>query len=415
MKLTDTICRRKPGPATVKLSDGGGLYLQVNPTGTRYWRMGYRFGGKQKKLSFGVYPDMPLALARERRDAARALLARDIDPAAQRKEEKRQAEAAKPFREIAEDWFQTKMVAEGFEPRTITRGRQVLDHLLDSDLAERPIGEIDAPELLAVLRKVEADGRLETASRMRGFASRICRFGIASGTCKRDIAADLIGVLTTPKVVNRPTLTEPAAVGTLMRDMRDYSGRDLTSRALEALALTFVRPGELRHMEWAEIDTAAATWSIPKEKMKMKLPHAVPLSRQMLALIEVMRPVTGTGRYVFGAGGGRAPLSDNTFNKALRVMGYNTQTEHCAHGFRSTASTLLNEELKFSPDVIELQLAHVDDNTVRATYNRAKLWPERVKLMQHWADRLDIMRDGAQVVALTRRAITGRDQSAISA
>jgi integrase len=206
----------------------------------------------------------------------------------------------------------------------------------------------------------------------------------------------------TPKVTSRPAIIKPAPVGTLMRDICEYDGgRGLLVRAaLQFIALTFVRPGEQRKAEWAEFDIAAAKWTIPKEKMKMRLPHEVPLSRQTLALLDTVRPWTGSGRYVFALGD--QPMSDGTLNKALRFMGYDTATEHCAHGFRSTASTLLNDECKFSSDAIELQLAHVDDNTVRGTYNRAKLWPVRVCMMQHWADRLDSLRKGAEIIPLKR-------------
>lgn len=413
-KLTDKACRQKPSASIVRLTDGAGMFLEIHPNGRRYWRMAYRFGGKQKQLAFGVFPDVPLATARQKRDEARALLAQGIDPAEHRDQEEREAKqraaATKTVSTLADEWFLVKMEREGKDDATRKRNRSLLRYIKAPPLGDRPAADIEALELLEVLRSIETAGRLETAHRVQRLASRIFRFGIATGACKRDPAADLIGALTVVKSTPRPAITDAVEFGQLLRDIRSYDGTQIVRLALQMLALTMARPGEVRKMEWTEINLDNATWTIPPGKMKMRQQHQVPLSRQALAILKAIRPITGSGQYVFGMNGGRKLLSDATFGKALRTLGYNTQTEHCAHGFRSSASTLLNEERRpngdpaWHPDVIELSLAHVDDNSVRGIYNRATLWPERVRLMQHWADHLDTMRDGAQVVNLKKLA-----------
>ena len=278
-----------------------------------------------------------------------------------------------------------------------------------SEIGHRPIGEIEPPELLPALKKVAARKHYETASRMRTLASQVFRFGIANGYCKRDMAADLKGALTSPSSKPRPGLIDPVAVGKLCRAIDGYTGKGpLVRSALRLLSLTLLRPGEVAKAEWSEIDFDSRIWTISAAKMKMRRDHQVPLSQQALDVLAEVKAINGNRRYVFATYEDK-PLSGNTFNTALRIMGYDTQNEHCAHGFRTTASTLLNEERGadgkpvWHPDVIELQLAHVDADNIRATYNRAQYWPDRVRLMQHWAGRLDRLRAGAQVVTLSRR------------
>ena len=261
-----------------------------------------------------------------------------------------------------------------------------------------------------MLRVHEAKGFLENATRLRAIASLIFRFGISTGVCKRDPAADLAGALTSPTVKHRPAIIDPVLAGKLFRDIAGYeAGRgSLVRLGMQFLALTMVRPGEQRKAEWSEFDIENRVWRIPADKMKMRLPHEVPLSYQSLAILAELRGLTGEGRYVFSTN--RKPMSDGTIGKALRKLGYDTQTDHCPHGFRSTFSTLTNGERgkdgmpMWHPDVIELVLAHIDDNSVRGVYNRATLWPERVRLMQHWADRIDMLRDGAKIVPINRKS-----------
>lgn len=410
MALTDTTIRNlKPQQKPYKKSDGEGLYVLVTREGSKLWHFAYRFAGKQKTISLGSYPVVTLAMAREAKADAKRLLAQGIDPSEKRKADKRAAAAARTFGEVADEWFVTKREPEGKSEATLERDRW-LKRELKSEIGHRPIGEIEPPELLRALKKVEARGHYETVSRMCTLASQVFRFGSWNGYCKRDTAADLKGALTSPKSTPRPGLTDPAAVGKLCRAINGYIGKGpLVGWALRLLSLTLVRPGEVAKAEWSEFDLESRVWTIPATKMKMRRDHQVPLSQQALDVLAAVKSVNGNRRYVFATYGDK-PLSGNTFNTALRIMGYDTQKEHCAHGFRTTASTLLNEQRGtdgkpvWHPDVIELQLAHVDANGIRAIYNRAQYWPDRARLMQHWADGLDHLRDGAEVVTLSRRA-----------
>jgi integrase len=410
MTLTDTAIRNlKPQQKLYKKSDSGGLQLHVMPAGSRLWHLAYRFGGRQKTLALGPYPVVTLAMAREARDEAKRLLAQGVDPSEKRKADKRAAAAARTFSEVADEWFDTKREPEEKSEATLKRDRWLKGEW-KSEIGHRPIGEIEPPELLRVLKKVQSREHYETASRMRTLASQVFRFGIASGYCPRDMAADLKDALTSPKSKPRPGLTEPTAVGKLCRAIDSYVGKgSLVRLALRLLSLTLARPGEVAKAEWSEIDFGARIWTIPATKMKMRRDHQVPLSREALDVLAAVKAINGSRRYVFATYEDK-PLSGNTFNSALRNIGYDTQNQHCAHGFRTTASTLLNEERGvdgkpvWHPDVIELQLAHVDANNSRAAYNRAQYWPDRVRLMQHWANRLDHLRGGAQVVTLSPRA-----------
>jgi integrase len=414
MALTDTTIRNlkpqnEPNKKPYKKSDGGGLYILVTPEGPKLWHLAYRFLGKQKTLALGPYPVVTLAMAREAREQAKRLLAQGVDPSEKRKADKRAAAAARTFGEVADEWFDTKREAEAKSEATLKRDRWLKGEW-KSAIGDRPIGEIEPPELLPALKRVAARKHYETASRMRTLASQVFRFGIANGYCRRDMAADLKDALTSPSSKPRPGLIDPVAVGKLCRAIDGYIGKGpLVGLALRLLPLTLLRPGEVAKAEWSEIDFDNRVWTIPAAKMKMRRDHQVPLSRQALDVLAAVKTLNRDLGYVFATYEDK-PLSGNTFNTALRIMGYDTQNQHCAHGFRTTASTLLNEERGadgkpiWHPDIIELQLAHVDGDNIRATYNRAQYWPDRVRLMQHWADRLDHLRDGAQVVTLSQRA-----------
>lgn len=411
MSLTDTAIRNlKPKEKPYKLSDGGGLFLKITPEGSRLWRLAYRYAGRQKTISFGAYPDVKLAEAREQREAARALLRQGTDPSQARRDEERKRQAARSFREVAGEWWEAKgkFGKNGAvkSARTQKRDQKLLTNLY-SIVGGRPISEIDTAELHHGLAKLAGRGLGDTVARCRAVASRIFSYGMATGKCANDPAHPLAAAFTLPEVKHHPGLTDQTAVGEIMRKITGYSqnfnGRVLTQLALQFLALTLVRPGEVRHAERTEFDLDEGKWSISAAKMKMRKGHEVPLSRQAIAILKQAYAITGSCRYVFALG---KPISDNTFNKALRTMGYDTRNEHCAHGFRTTASTLLNGERRpdgdpaWHPDVVELCLAHTDADEVRAIYNRSKLWPERVLLMQHWADRLDQLRGGGRILSL---------------
>jgi len=397
--LNDTRVRSaKSREKAFKLSDERGLFLLVMPTGSRLWRLKYRLNGREKLISLGAYPDVTLKRAREKRDAARRLIADGVDPSVQRKAER--AALAQSFEGVAKEWLelQTKSLA----PETISILSARLDSGLYPYIGSRPISAITAQELLGALRRIEARGRHETAHRVRALAGRVFRYAVATGRAHHDVAADLKGALAPVKSKNFASVTDPARVGELMRAIHGYSGHPVTALALKLAPLVFVRPGELRAAEWPEFDLANAEWRIPGERMKMGEPHLVPLSRQALAILRELQPLARGGKYLFPSLRTRdRPMSDNTINAALRRMGY-TSEEQTGHGFRSMASTLLNEQ-GFPPDVIELQLAHTERNKVRAAYNKAQRLPERRKMMQAWADYLDGLRAGAQVIPLRRQ------------
>jgi integrase len=397
--LNDTRVRSaKSREKAFKLSDERGLFLLVMPTGSRLWRLKYRVNGREKLISLGAYPDVTLKRAREKRDAARRLIADGIDPSVQRKAER--AALAQSFEGVAKEWLelQTKSLA----PETISILTARLDSGLYPYIGSRPIAAITPQELLGALRRIEARGRHETAHRVRALAGRVFRYAVATGRAHHDVAADLRGALAPVKSKNFASVTDPVRVGELMRAIHGYSGHPVTALALKLAPLVFVRPGELRAAEWPEFDLENAEWRIPGDRMKMGEPHLVPLSRQALAILRELKPLARGGKYLFPSLRTRdRPMSDNTINAALRRMGY-TSEEQTGHGFRSMASTLLNEQ-GFPPDVIELQLAHTERNKVRAAYNKAQRLPERRKMMQAWADYLDGLRAGGNVVPLRRR------------
>jgi integrase len=400
MPITDTVCRTsKSREKPYKLSDGGGLYLLVETNGSKLWRHAFRFDGKQKLIALGVYPVVSLADARAGRDANKRLLAKGIDPSIQRKIDRGAARIARSntFRIVADELLE-KFKIEGDDPKTLEKKKWLLG-FVNADLGERPIAEIKAPELLEVLRKIERRGRYDTARRARSLAGRVFKFAIATNRAERDPSADLAGALISPKVQHRAAITVPTAVGALLRAVDDLDGQPTTKAALQLIAVTFVRPGELRHAEWKEFDIPAAVWNIPIEKMKMNRPHKVPLSRQAIGIVESIRLITGSSRYLFPQiRSWHRPISDGTLNAALRRLGY-SKTEMTAHGFRSTASTLLNESRRFSGDAIERQLAHQEEDDTRAAYNFAEFWEERVRMMSWWANYLDELRATGRVVA----------------
>lgn len=398
MALTDVALRQaKAGAKTQRLSDAGGLFLEIRPNGAKYWRLAYRFDGKQKMLALGVYPDVSLVAAREKREAAKKLLANDTDPSDNRKALKAVQTGEGSFEAVAREWFYQKspVWAASHSSKIIVRLEQDIFPWLGS----KPINTVTAPDLLAALRRIESRGAVDTANRAKQSCSQIFRYAIATGRADRDPAADLRGALKSTRKIHYPTIIEPSKIAELMRAIEGYSGGFVTRCALRLAPLVFIRPGELRQAEWAEFDFAAAEWRIPAEKMKMKVMHLVPLSRQAVEILREIQPLTGGGKYVFpGARTLARPMSNGTVNAALRRLGY-PKEELTGHGFRSMASTRLYE-MGWQSDVIERQLAHGERNSVKAAYCHAEYLPERKKLMQAWADYLEALAAGAAIIPI---------------
>lgn len=411
MALTDKAIRAaKPGHnprktesdgKPYKLSDSGGLYLEVVPTGGKLWRLKYRIDGREKRLALGSYPAVSLAEARERRDLARKQLANDIDPSAVKKAKKaaRLDALANSFEVIAREWH-SKQVPNWSE----ANAKKILN-MLENDvfpwIGIRAISDLRAPDILDAIRKVEKRGALESAHTTLQSCGRIVRYAIATGRADTDFTAGLRGALTATKVKHRAAFTEPKQVGELLRALDAYKGTVTVHAALRLLPMLFCRPGELRAAKWSEFDLAEATWSIPAERMKMRRPHIVPLPPQAVAILAELKPVTGRGEHVLPGRDPRRPMSDMTINAALRRLGYDTREEITAHGFRATARTLLHEQLRFDPAVIEHQLAHRVPDALGAAYNRTQFLDERRAMMTAWANYLD-----------TLKADTGRDRAA---
>ncbi|TCO41183.1 tyrosine-type recombinase/integrase [Dokdonella fugitiva] len=394
--------KAKPREKPYRLAAGSGLYLEIMPTGAKYWRWKYRYAGKEKRLALGVFPEVPLAEATDLRDKARAALRDGRDPAAERRERKLAVRAAlgSSFEIVAREWLskQTHMATTTFD-----KAQRELEVHAFPWIGKRPIGEIIASELLSMLRRVEERGKLETAQRVKQRCGQIFRYAVATDRAERDPTADLRGALATPKKQHRAAITDPARVGELLRAIDGYSGSFITLCALRLSPLVFARPGEIRRAEWSEIDLERAEWRIPAAKMKMREAHVVPLAPQAVAILADLRPLTGGRRYVFpGVTDPKGCMSENTINAALRRMGYD-KAEMTAHGFRAMASTRLNE-LGYPPDVIERQLAHAERNKVRAAYNRAQHMDARRKMMQAWAEYLDALRTGARIIPINREA-----------
>ncbi len=385
MALTDTAVRSfRPTDKIQRIRDERGLYLEVRPNGNKFWRFRYWIDKRERILSLGPYPEISLREARDRREETRKLLAEGKDPAEVKKAAREEADApADTFEPIAREWHARKSktwVIEHSE-KIIRR----FELYVFPWLGAKPIREIGAPDLLACLRRVEDKGTVETAHRVHQICSQVFRYAIATGRAERDPAGDLRGALTPVKGDHRAAITDPAGAGALMRAIDSYTGGFTTRVALRFGALTFVRPGELRHAEWEEIDVGRAEWRIPAAKMKMRDQHIVPLATQALELLDELRPLTGAGKYLFPCTrSDTRPMSEVTILAALRRLGYSKE-EMTGHGFRAMASTLLNEA-GWPPDVIERQLAHMERNKVRAAYNRAQLLPERRRMMQAWAN-----------------------------
>ena len=401
MPLTDKEIRTaKPGARLVKLSDGGGLQLWIMPDGAKRWRFAYRLAGLQKVLAVGVYPATGLREAREARDDAKRLLADGQDPAIVKKLAKaaKAAANANTFEAIAAELLDKKR-REAKAEKTLSKLEWLLS-LARPAIGPRPITEITAPEVLAVLRGVESRGAHETAHRLRATIGEVFRFAVATGRAESDPTGALKGALITPTVNHRAAIIEPKAFGGLLRALAGYDGAPETRAALELLALTFVRPGELRAAEWTEFDLDAGVWAIPAEKMKMKRPHRVPLAARAVAILRELQEITGAGKFLFPSIRSAARcMSENTINAALRRLGF-AQDEMTGHGFRSAASSMLNESGLWNADAIERQLAHVDNDSVRRAYARADFWEERVRMMAWWAERCEEMRRGGVVIPL---------------
>ena len=410
MPLTAVAIRAaKPRAKAYKLSDSGGLYVEVSPAGGKWWRWKYRFGGKEKRLSLGVFPDVGLKAAREKRDEYRRQLAAGIDPSQARKAAKVAQAGAESFETIAREWHEK--FAPGWAASHAERTLRRFERDLFPWLGKRPIAQITAPELLTVLRRIESRGAQETAHRAKQNCGQVFRYAVATGRAERDPTGDLRGALPPPKSKHHASITDPKRVGELLRAIDSYEGYFVTKCALRLAPLVFVRPGELRRAEWREIDFDKAEWRIPAERMKMREQHIVPLASQSVAILRELEPLTNrpiearpdAPRYVFpGARSRHRPMSENAVLAALRRMGY-AKEDMTGHGFRSMASTLLHER-GWNHHAIERQLAHAERNAVSAAYNFAEHLPERRQMMQAWADYLDGLKAGADVIPMFKGA-----------
>lgn len=403
MPLTDVAIKKaKPNTKPVRMFDGGGLYLEVSPAGGKLWRLKYRFDGKEKRLALGAYPEISLADARERREEARKLLAQGIDPGENKKAQKaaKQDRAANSFEVIAREWHTKTSTAlsAAHAARVLSR----LERDIFPILGGRPIAEITAPEVLAMLRKIEARGALETAFRAKVSTSQVFRYAIATGRAERDPCPDLKGALQPTKTKHFASITTPQETGELLRALDAFQGTFVVKSALLLAPLLFVRPGELRQAEWKDIDLDKAEWRYLVTKTKTE--HLVPLAKQAIEILKKIYRLTGDGRYVFpSARTTERPMSNAAVNAALRRMGYDTKTEITGHGFRAMARTLLHEELEQKPEVIEHQLAHKVPDALGTAYNRTKFLKERKAMMQIWADYLDRLKVGADVIQFQKK------------
>jgi len=373
----------RPLDKAYKLYDGRGLYLRVSTSGARLWRFKYHHGGKERLLALGMYPDVSLKRAREKRDEARRLLADGLDPSTQKQEVK--AAELVTFADVAAEWL--GLQRKRFAPATYEKATWTFNDLINPHIGSRPIASITAPELLAMLRLLEKRGKHETAHRAKQRCGQVFRYAIATGRATRDISLDLRGALAPVVSKNHAAIVEPRKIGALLRAIDGYIGHPTTQAALKLAPLVFLRPGELRKGEWSEVDLEGAEWRIPPFRMKMREQHIVPLARQSIDVLRELHAITGRGRYIFPSPqGAERPMSENAVTGALRRMGYSGE-EMTWRGFRSLASTSLNEQ-GWHPDLIELQLAHAERNEVRSAYNRAQRLAERRKMMQQWADYL---------------------------
>ncbi|QCP47858.1 DUF4102 domain-containing protein [Trinickia violacea] len=399
MALTDLKVRNtKPTDKQQKLFDERGLYLLVTPAGGKWWRLKYRFGGKEKSLSMGVFPDVTLKEARERRDAARKLLANGVDPGIERKVRRAGAaeRAANSFEAVAREWFAK------YKPGWAKSHADKIMGRLEKDvfpwLGGRPIAEIAAPEVLAVLRRVEARGALDTAHRVHQNCGQVFRYAIATGRAARDVSADLRGALPAASHTHFPSVTEPSEVAELLRAIDGFKGTFVVQCALRLAPLLFVRPGELRTAKWAQFDLDKAQWRYTVSKTKTE--HLVPLATQAVVILRELHALTGRWQFVFPGRDPKKPMSGAAVNAALRRMGFDTKTEITGHGFRAMARTILHEHLRFPSEVIEHQLAHKVPDALGTAYNRTKFIYDRIKMMQAWADYLDALKSGAELVPI---------------
>jgi integrase len=399
MPLTDIAIRKaKPHDKVQRLFDGGGLYLEISPAGGKWWRLKYRHLGKEKRLSLGTYPDTGLADARGKRDSARKLLATGVDPGEHRKAAKaaNQERAGNSLEVVAREWFAKQ------KPAWVDSHAEKILLRLENDvfpwLGSKSIADVTPKELLSTINRIVDRGAVESAHRVLQNCGQIFLYAIVTGRAERNPAADLRGALPKVKQTHRAAITDSKAIGSLLRAIDTYQGTLVTRCALRLAPLLFVRPGELRHAEWSEIDLEAAQWNIPAEKMKMREPHLVPLSTQAVEILRELQPLTGRGRYVFpSARSPKRPMSDNAVLSSLRRMGF-AKDEMTGHGFRAMARTILDETLQFRPDYIEHQLAHAVRDPNGRAYNRTAFLTERRKMMQEWADYLGTLRDEAVVL-----------------
>jgi integrase len=394
--LTEAAIRAlKPKEKPYKRSDSHGLFMLVSVTGARLWRYKYRHGGVERLLALGAYPEISLKLARDKRDEARRQLRDGVDPGLAR----RRGVDDENFESIAREWISKQA---HLSPGTLRRDLDRLESFVFPWLGRRRTRTLTAPDFLHVLRRIEARGTHETAHRTRAVCSRILRYAIATGRTDRDVTADLRGALTPSTSTHYPGITEPKRIGELLRAIDTYRGQPSAEFALRMAPYVFARPGELRRATWSEIDLERAEWRIPAARMKARREHVVPLAHQVVKLLEELQPITGAGKFLFPSlRTNERPMSEVTLNAALRRLGF-SKDEHCPHGFRTTASTRLNE-LGFPPSDIELQLAHRERDETRDAYNRAARLEERKKMMQFWADYLDGLKTGAKVIAIRRK------------
>ncbi len=389
--LTDTsIKNAKPKEKPYKISDERGLFILVNPNGSKLWRFRYRMDRKENLLSFKSYPEVSLKEAREKRDEARKMLRDGIDPSRAKKAQKASDSGADTFETISREWFEK--FSSTWSPSHGERIIRRLERDVFPWIGKRPIKEINAPDLLSVLRRIEGRGAVETAHRASQNCGQVFRYAIATGRAERDPSGDLRGAIPPPKKTHHASITDPKEVGALLRAIDGYEGGLIVRAAFRLAPLVFVRPGELRKAEWKEINWEKSEWIIPAERMKMREKHIVPLSCQALEVLREIQPFTGEGKYIFPSPRTwERPMSDNAILSALRRMGY-TGDQMTGHGFRSMASTLLNEQ-GWNRDAIERQLAHAERDEIRAAYNYAQYLPERRKMMQSWADYLDGLKE----------------------
>ena len=409
MALTDVAIKNaKSHEKPYKMGDAGGLFLLVQPSGGKLWRLKYRVDGREKKLAIGPYPEISLAEARRRRDDARTLIITGKDPSLEKQRDKvwSRVQAESTFAAITKEYC-AKRKRDGdkaWAATTATRSEYLLS-LLDSSIGRVAITEIKPTDVITAVRKIEDKGKLESARRTLQLASAVFRYAVATGRLASDPTRDLRGALTAPTVKHYAAITDPKRVGEMLRAIDGYIGLGLTKLALQLAPHVFVRPSELRCAEWGEIDLEEALWTIPAAKMKMRKVHHVPLSRQAVAVLRDVKAVTGPSGFVFPGMRSRArPMSENTLNAALRRLGY-TSEEMTSHGFRALASTLLNESGRWHPDAIERALAHSDKDKVRAAYHRGQHWKERVEMAQWWSEYLDQLRKGANIVQFPERKV----------